>query len=122
MGNPHAVIFVDDMSRYDLHHIGALIEHYPLFPRRTNVEFVEILSPDSLKMRVWERGTGETMACGTGACASLVAAVLNGKSRRQATLHLQGGDLQIEWNEKDNHVYMTGDAVTVFEGEWPDDK
>ena len=122
MGNPHAVIFVDDMSRYDLHHIGALIEHYPLFPRRTNVEFVEILSPNSLKMRVWERGTGETMACGTGACASLVAAVLNGKSRRQATLHLQGGDLQIEWNEKDNHVYMTGDAVTVFEGEWPDDK
>ncbi len=122
MGNPHAVIFVDDMSRYDLHHIGALIEHYPLFPRRTNVEFVEILSPDSLKMRVWERGTGETMACGTGACASLVAAVLNGKSRRQATLHLQGGDLQIEWNEKDNHVYMTGDAVTVFEGEWPDNK
>lgn len=122
MGNPHAVIFVDDMSRYNLHHIGALIEHYPLFPRRTNVEFVEILSPDSLKMRVWERGTGETMACGTGACASLVAAVLNGKSRRQATLHLQGGDLQIEWNEKDNHVYMTGDAVTVFEGEWPDDK
>lgn len=122
MGNPHAVIFVDDMSRYDLHHIGALIEHYPLFPRRTNVEFVEILSPDSLKMRVWERGTGETMACGTGACASLVAAVLNGKSRRQATLHLQGGDLKIEWNEKDNHVYMTGDAVTVFEGEWPDDK
>ena len=122
MGNPHAVIFVDDMSRYDLHHIGALIEHYPLFPQRTNVEFVEILSPDSLKMRVWERGTGETMACGTGACASLVAAVLNGKSRRQATLHLQGGDLQIEWNEKDNHVYMTGDAVTVFEGEWPDDK
>lgn len=122
MGNPHAVIFLDDLDRYDLHHIGAIVENHELFPRRTNVEFVEILSPEHLKMRVWERGAGETLACGTGACASLVAAVLNKKANRRATLHLLGGDLQIEWEEKSNHVYMTGGAVTVFEGEWPDDK
>ncbi|MDM8268225.1 diaminopimelate epimerase [Barnesiella viscericola] len=121
MGNPHAVIFLDDMDRYDLHHIGELIEHHALFPRRTNVEFVEVQSPQHLRMRVWERGAGETLACGTGACASLVAAVLNGKSDRRATLHLLGGDLSIEWNEQNNRIYMTGGAVTVFEGEWPDD-
>ena len=118
MGNPHTVIFLNEMERYDLHHIGALIEHHELFPKRTNVEFVEILSPDHLKMRVWERGTGETLACGTGACASLVAAVLNGKANRKAVLHLLGGNLDIEWNEKNDRVYMTGEAVTVFEGEW----
>ncbi len=122
MGNPHAVIFLDEMDRYNLHHIGALIEHHELFPRRTNVEFVEVVSPECLRMRVWERGAGETMACGTGACASLVAAVLNGKTHRKARVQLLGGDLQIEWDEKDNRIYMTGDAVTVFEGEWPDDK
>lgn len=120
MGNPHAVIFLDEMDRYDLHHIGALIEHHPLFPRRTNVEFVEVKSPQELRMRVWERGAGETLACGTGACASLVAAVLTGRAQRRATLHLLGGDLSIEWNEQNNRVYMTGGAVTVFEGEWPD--
>ena len=120
MGNPHAVIFLDDMNRYDLHRIGKLIEHHKLFPRRTNVEFVEVLSPRDLRMRVWERGAGETLACGTGACASLVAAVLTGRAHRQATLHLLGGDLSIEWNEQNNRVYMTGEAVTVFEGEWPD--
>lgn len=120
MGNPHAVIFLDNMDRYDLHHIGALIEHHELFPRRTNVEFVEVLSPQNLKMRVWERGAGETLACGTGACATLVAAVLNRKAERRATLHLLGGDLSIEWNEQNNRIYMTGGAVTVFEGEWPD--
>ena len=87
MGTPHTVIFLNEIERYDLHHIGALIEHHELFPKRTNVEFVEILSPDHLKMRVWERGTGETLACGTGACASLVAAVLNGKANRKAVLH-----------------------------------
>ena len=86
MGNPHTVIFLNEMERYDLHHIGALIEHHELFPKRTNVEFVEILSPDHLKMRVWERGTGETLACGTGACASLVAAVLNGKANRKVVV------------------------------------
>lgn len=120
MGNPHAVIFLDDMNRYDLHRIGKLIEHHKLFPRRTNVEFVEVLSPRDLRMRVWERGAGETLACGTGACASLVAAVLTGRAYRRATLHLLGGDLSIEWNEQNNRVYMTGEAVTVFEGEWPD--
>lgn len=122
MGNPHAVIFLDGMDRYDLHHIGSLIEHHELFPRRTNVEFVEVLSPQDLRMRVWERGAGETLACGTGACATLVAAVLNGRSDRRATLHLLGGDLSIEWREQNNRIYMTGGAVTVFEGEWPDVK
>lgn len=118
MGNPHAVIFLDDLQAYDLHAIGAAIERHPLFPRRVNVEFVKVLAPDVLQMRVWERGAGETLACGTGACASLVAAVLNNLSRRAATLRLVGGDLQIEWDETSNHVFMTGDAVTVFEGEW----
>ena len=118
MGNPHAVIFLDDLQAYDLHAIGHAIEHHELFPRRTNVEFVKVLAPDVLQMRVWERGAGETLACGTGACASLVAAVLNDRSRRAATLRLVGGDLQIEWDETSNHVFMTGDAVTVFEGTW----
>lgn len=122
MGNPHAVIFLDGMDRYDLHHIGSLIEHHELFPRRTNVEFVEVQSPQDLRMRVWERGAGETLACGTGACATLVAAELNGRSDRRATLHLLGGDLSIEWREQNNRIYMTGGAVTVFEGEWPDVK
>lgn len=122
MGNPHTVIFLDGMDRYDLHHIGSLIEHHELFPRRTNVEFVEVQSPQDLRMRVWERGAGETLACGTGACATLVAAVLNGRSDRRATLHLLGGDLSIEWREQNNRIYMTGGAVTVFEGEWPDVK
>lgn len=118
MGNPHAVIFLDDLQAYDLHAIGRAIEHHELFPRRTNVEFVKVLAPDVLQMRVWERGAGETLACGTGACASLVAAVLNDRSRRAVTLRLVGGDLQIEWDETSNHVFMTGDAVTVFEGTW----
>lgn len=118
MGNPHAVIFLDDLQAYDLHAIGRAIEHHELFPRRTNVEFVKVLAPDVLQMRVWERGAGETLACGTGACASLVAAVLNDRSRRAATLRLVGGNLQIEWDETSNHVFMTGDAVTVFEGTW----
>lgn len=118
MGNPHAVIFLDDLQAYDLHAIGRAIEHHELFPRRTNVEFVKVLAPDVLQMRVWERGAGETLACGTGACASLVATVLNDRSRRAATLRLVGGDLQIEWDETSNHVFMTGDAVTVFEGTW----
>ena len=118
MGNPHAVIFLDDLQAYDLHAIGRAIEHHELFPRRTNVEFVKVLAPDVLQMRVWERGAGETLACGTGACASLVAAVLNDRSRRAATLRLVGGDLQIEWDKTSNHVFMTGDAVTVFEGTW----
>jgi diaminopimelate epimerase len=116
MGNPHAVIFIGDMDDFPAKY-GAEIEHYPLFPEKTNVEFVQCLSPTHLRMRVWERGSGETQACGTGACATLVAAVLNGKAQRQATVSLLGGDLFIEWRESDNHVYMTGNAVSVFCGE-----
>ena len=118
MGNPHAVIFLDDLERYDLHKLGNVLEHHPLFPERTNVEFVKVIARDCLRMRVWERGSGETLACGTGACASLVAAVMNGYTDRKAVLKLSGGDLEVEWNDDNNHVYMTGDAVTVFEGEY----
>ncbi|MFZ4455131.1 MAG: diaminopimelate epimerase [Bacteroidales bacterium] len=117
MGNPHAVIFVEDVDLFDVHGIGRQIEVHPLFPKRTNVEFVQIVSPTTLKMRVWERGSGETLACGTGACASLVASVLNGLSERTATLKLRGGDLNIEWRESNNRIYMTGGATKVFAGE-----
>jgi diaminopimelate epimerase len=117
MGNPHAVIFVDgDVNGFPLRY-GAEIELHPLFPQRTNVEFVQSLTPTHLRMRVWERGSGETQACGTGACAALVAAVLNGKAQRQAEISLLGGNLNIEWRESNNRVYMTGDAVSVFSGE-----
>lgn len=116
MGNPHAVMFVDDVDKIDLEGIGKVLECHPFFPQRTNVEFIQVINPGELRMRVWERGTGETMACGTGACASLVAGVLNGKCERKAVLHLLGGDLQVEWGA-DHHVYMTGAAETVFEGE-----
>ncbi|GHT04442.1 diaminopimelate epimerase [Bacteroidia bacterium] len=117
MGNPHAVTFVPSVTDLELERIGKKIENHPMFPEKTNVEFVEILSPNRAKMRVWERGSGETQACGTGACATLVAAVLNNKLERKATISLLGGDLELEWNEKNNHVYMTGEAVKVFEGE-----
>lgn len=117
MGNPHAVIFTSEINKLDLPKIGSVIENAPIFPRRTNVEFIEILSGDRIKMRVWERGSGETMACGTGACASVVASVLNGLSARKTTVELLGGELTIEWNAFDNHVYLTGGATTVFEGE-----
>jgi diaminopimelate epimerase len=117
MGNPHAVTFVDDPERYPVERIGPLVEHHAAFPRRTNTEFIQVVGPHELKMRVWERGAGETLACGTGACAALVAAARTGRAGRRAVVHLRGGDLQIEWAE-DNRVYMTGPAVTVFEGEW----
>lgn len=116
MGNPHAVLFVPEVREIEVETLGPALELHPFFPRRTNIEFVEVISPVELKMRVWERGSGETFACGTGACASLVAAVLNGKSERKVTVHLLGGELEIEWG-KDNHVYMTGGAEIVFEGE-----
>jgi diaminopimelate epimerase len=118
MGNPHAVIFLNSgqLQTYPIETIGKEIEHYPLFTERTNIEFIEPLTPRHARMRVWERGSGETQACGTGACAALVAAVLNRRLERKATISLPGGDLEIEWNEKDNHVYLTGEAVTVFEG------
>ncbi|MDR1169432.1 MAG: diaminopimelate epimerase [Prevotellaceae bacterium] len=116
MGNPHAVIFIDDIDSLDLETVGRKIENHPVFPERVNVEFVEILSPLHARMRVWERGSGETLACGTGACAAGVAGVLNGRLERKPTVSLLGGDLEIEWNENSNHVYLTGEAVTVFEG------
>ena len=117
MGNPHAVIFTQGIDNLDLPTIGPIIENASIFPRRTNTEFIEVLSKDRLKMRVWERGSGETMACGTGACASVVAAVLNNLTERKTIVELIGGELIIEWKESDNHVYLTGSATTVFEGE-----
>jgi len=117
MGNPHAVVYVDDTDALDLMKIGPAYEHHPAFPNAVNTEFIQVLDRSQVKMRVWERGSGETLACGTGACASVVASVLNDKTDRLVTVHLLGGDLTIEWREKDNHVYMTGPAITVFEGE-----
>lgn len=117
MGNPHAIIFTKDIKSIPLENIGKKIENFRLFPERTNVEFVEIISQTQANVRVWERGAGETQACGTGACAVLVAGVLNGILERNATVSLPGGDLHIEWNTSDNCVYMTGEAVKVFEGE-----
>jgi diaminopimelate epimerase len=117
MGNPHAVIFTKNIAGMDLEKIGTTFENHPMFPERVNTEFVEIISPSHAMVRVWERGSGETLACGTGACAVCVAGVLNGLLDRRATVSLPGGDLHLEWNAGDNHVYMTGEAVTVFEGE-----
>jgi diaminopimelate epimerase len=117
MGNPHAVIFTKNIGKLNLPKIGSLIENAKMFPKKTNVEFVEILTSNRVKMRVWERGSGETLACGTGACATVVAGILNGFSDRRTTVELLGGELVIEWNAFDNHVYLTGSATTVFEGE-----
>ena len=125
MGNPHCVVFVDDEAVFALEdsefaRVGRQFEHHPFFPRRVNTEFILPLSRDRLRMRVWERGSGETLACGTGACASLVAAVLTGRTERRAMLELRGGKLEIEWRERGesaNHVMMTGEAVEVFSGE-----
>jgi len=118
MGNPHAVIFVDDADSFDVHGVGMVIENYPLFPRKTNVEFVTVEDREHLRMRVWERGAGETMACGTGACATLVAAVLNEVSERKAILRLNGGLLTVEWDQETNHVFQEGPAEFVFDGEF----
>ncbi|HTJ08089.1 MAG TPA: diaminopimelate epimerase [Candidatus Binataceae bacterium] len=125
MGNPHCVVFVDDEAVFALEdsefaRVGRQFEHHPFFPRRVNTEFILALGRDRLRMRVWERGSGETLACGTGACAALVAAVLTGRAERRAMLELRGGKLGIEWRERGetaNHVMMTGDAVEVFSGE-----
>lgn len=116
MGNPHAVVFTTDIKNLDLPVIGPMFEKHSIFPRKTNTEFIEIIDRNTLNMRVWERGAGETLACGTGACAAAVAAILNGHCDRKITIHLLGGDLEIEWNPDNNRVYMTGDAVTVFDG------
>ncbi len=117
MGNPHAVVFVDDVDALDLPVIGPVFENHELFPNRTNTEFVQVVDDTRLKMRVWERGAGETLACGTGACASLAAAVLNKKTKNSAQLSLRGGELFIEWSEASNEILMTGPAETVFTGE-----
>ena len=116
MGNPHCIIFVDDMQSILVNEIGPKIENHPIFPEKTNVEFIQILNRKEINFRVWERGVGETLACGTGACAALVASVLNKKSERQAIIHLTGGDLDIEWIEN-GPVFMTGPAELVFKGE-----
>ena len=117
MGNPHCVIFTDAVEELDLAEFGRPIEVHPAFPRKTNVEFVQVLDRQNLRMRVWERGAGVTLACGTGTCATVVAAVLNDKTDRKVRVRLDGGELLIEWRD-DNHVYMTGPAVEVFRGEY----
>ena len=121
MGNPHCVVFVKDPELVDLPELGPLFEHHEAFPRRTNTEFVQVISRNHLRMRVWERGAGETLACGTGACASLVAAVLTGQADRKVTMDLLGGSLELEWSPEDNHVYQEGPATFVYDGEWLDD-
>jgi diaminopimelate epimerase len=120
MGNPHCVVFVDDPSDDWVLGVGPELEIAPQFPNRTNVEFVKVLTGGELEQRTWERGSGETLACGTGACAVCVAGVLTGRTSREVTIHLRGGDLAIEWTDSDNHVYMTGPAVEVFSGDWKD--
>ncbi|MFH1717204.1 MAG: diaminopimelate epimerase [Planctomycetota bacterium] len=120
MGNPHAVFICDDVGLIDLKKLGPAIENDSLFPNRINVHFIQIDKPTELIMRTWERGSGITMACGTGACAACVAAVLAGHQERTCTAHLPGGDLELNWCERDNCVYMTGPAVEVFEGIWPE--
>jgi diaminopimelate epimerase len=118
MGNPHAVMFVDDVAAIDLEHEGPEAEHHPAFPRRMNAHWVQVHSRSEVTMRTWERGSGITLACGTGASAVCVAGVLAGLTDRTVLIHLPGGDLTIEWRESDNHVYMTGSATEVFTGEW----
>jgi len=118
MGNPHCIIFVDDIEEIELSNWGPQIETHKVFPEDINVEFIEVLNQDEIEMRVWERGAGITLACGTGACASTVAAILNGYTNRKITVHLAGGDLVIEWADNNNRVYMSGPATEVFEGEW----
>jgi len=119
MGNPHCVLFVDEITDDLVLRVGPKIETHPAFPRRVNVEFIKVLSRSEIQMRVWERGSGETQACGTGACASAVAAVLNGLTDRTVLCHLPGGDLTLEWAESGD-VFMTGPATEVFSGEWAD--
>ena len=117
MGNPHCVLFVDNVDKARVGEIGPAIERHDLFPKRTNVEFAQIVGEGQIKMRVWERGAGETLACGTGASAVVVASVLNGLSARKATVHLRGGDLKVHWNQEDNHVFIEGPAEEVCTGE-----
>ena len=118
MGNPHAVVFVGDTAAYPVEAMGPKVENHPFFPRRVNVEFVEVVAPDRIRMRVWERGSGVTMACGTGACAAAVASHWTGRTEREVRVDLDGGALQIRWDRETGHVFMTGPAATVFEGEY----
>ena len=117
-GNPHVVMYCRDVSKVPLETVGPILENHPIFPMRTNVHFVELISPKELKMRTWERGSGVTLACGTGASAVCVAGVLTERSARTVLIHLPGGDLNVEWRESDNQIYMTGPATEVFSGEW----
>lgn len=118
MGNPHGVEFSNNIDKLNIKEVGTFIERDSHFPNKVNAEFVEIIDKNNIKMRVWERGVGETLACGTGACASVVASILNGYTARNVTVELLGGKLEIEWNKENNHIYMTGPAKTVFEGEF----
>lgn len=119
MGNPHLVIFTEDITQINLTNVGPLLEHHPWFPDRTNVEFAQIMKDkkDTIRMRVWERGSGITQACGTGACATAIAACMAGLTGRQVDIEMDGGCLHIEWNSSNGHVFMTGEAQTVYEGE-----
>jgi len=117
MGNPHAVVFIENVKELDIEKIGHQFEHHSCFPERINTEFVKVLDEHTVEMRVWERGSGETLACGTGACAVAVASVINGLVKDEVTVKLLGGDLKIYWNREENKVYMTGPAAVVFEGE-----
>ena len=117
MGNPHCVIFMDDVENFEIEKTGPLFENYKDFPKRINTEFVKVIDEHTLQMRVWERGSGETLACGTGACATAVAAILNEHCNGEILIHLLGGDLKIEWDKETNHVFMTGPAAISFEGE-----
>lgn len=116
MGNPHAITFIDDVEKFDVKKFGSVFEVAKAFPKKSNIEFVEIIDKENINMRVWERGSGETMACGTGASASVVACILNNKTSNKVKVHLLGGELYIEWNKENNHIYMTGPAEIVFEG------
>lgn len=119
MGNPHAVVFMDGVEEMDIAAIGPYFENHAVFPNRTNTEFVQVVDESHVIMRVWERGTGETLACGTGCCATVVACVLNGLTKEKVMVKVLGGEILIEWDRKENLVYMTGPASTVFEGEFP---
>ncbi len=122
MGNPHFVIFTPDLTLVDIHHFGPLLEHHPAFPERCNIEFVQVLPDGSLRTRVWERGSGVTQACGTGACATAVAACLTGRAGRSVSIQMDGGELGIQWSASDGHIWMTGPAETVYEGDIPRSK
>ena len=120
MGNPHAVVYVDDVARFPVATLGPALEHHPAFPRRVNAHFVTVLGPEEVRMRTWERGSGITLACGTGACAVCVAGMLTGKTGPRILAHLPGGDLELEWRGEGQSVFMTGPAAEVFSGDWPE--